>query len=110
MGKNPLLNLQQVKPIGGSRKRHIPLPAVLLLLSWMFFSVAVVAGAAEYEASQVDSPPKLVRQMPVNYPPQAKRDRVEGRVVVRCLIDANGKIDKWKSLNRVPRAFLMKTR
>jgi periplasmic protein TonB len=102
MGKNTFLNLQQVKPIGGSRKLHIPLPAVLLLVSWMFFSVAVVAGAAEYEASDVDSPPKLVRNMPVNYPPQAKRDRVEGRVVVRCLIDAKGKADKMEVVESEP--------
>ena len=102
MGKKTFLNAQQVKPLERNRKLHILLPTMLLLLSWIIVSVAAVAGAAEYEASDVDKPPKLVRQTRVQYPPDAKRKKIEGRVVVRCLITAKGKADKMEVVESEP--------
>lgn len=98
----PCFNLRPTTPFKDKWKLQILLPATLLLFSWMLFSIAGTANAAEYEASDVDSPPKLVRQMPVNYPPDAKRNKVEGRVVVRCLITSDGKADKMEVVESEP--------
>ncbi len=102
MGNITMLNLQQIKPIEENRKPNILLAAALFLLSWMIVSVTIGANAAEYDASDVDKPPKLVRQMEPKYPPDAKRTKTEGRVVVRCLITAKGKADKMEIVESEP--------
>lgn len=102
MGKKAFLHLQRIKPLKDKRKLHTLVPTMLLLLSWMIFSVSAIAETGEYSASQVDKPPKLVRQTPVKYPPQAKRNKTEGRVVVRCLIGVKGKIDKMEIVASEP--------
>lgn len=101
MGKKTILNLQQVKSLVGNRKLHILLPT-MLLFSLIFVSFVAAVNAAEYSASEVDKPPKLVRQMPLNYPPDAKRQKIEGRVVVRCLINEKGKADKMEVVESTP--------
>lgn len=102
MGNITMLNLQQIKPIEENRKPNVLLAAALFLLSWMIVSVTIGANAAEYDASDVDKPPKLVRQMAPKYPPDAKRTKTEGRVVVRCLITAKGKADKMEIVESEP--------
>ena len=102
MGKKTFSNLQQVKSLEGNRKLHILFPTMLLLLSWVIFSVTCVVNAAEYDASDVDKPPKLVRSMEAKYPPEAKRHKTGGRVVVRCLITAQGKADKLEVVESEP--------
>jgi TonB family protein len=102
MMEKSIIKPHQFGSTGGNQKFHALFPVMLLLLSWMFFAVVIAADAAEYEATAVDSPPKLVRQQPINYPPQAKRDKVEGRVVVRCLITAGGKADKMEVVESEP--------
>jgi protein TonB len=64
----------------------------------MVISVVLASGAAaqEYEAKEVDTKPKIIRQMPITYPPLAKRSGVEGRVVVRVLIGTKGKAEKME--------------
>jgi protein TonB len=73
--------------------------AGLLLLSAIFSSAA---AAQEYEAKDVDTKPKIIRQMPVNYPSLAKRNGVEGRVVVRVLIGKKGKAEEMKVVASEP--------
>jgi TonB family protein len=102
MGKKTFSNLQRVNALKGNQKLHILLPTMLFLLLWVIFSVACVVSAAEYDASDVDKPPKLVRQMPPKYPPEAKRHKTEGRVVVRCLITAKGKADRMEIVESEP--------
>ena len=46
--------------------------AGLILIFWVFVFSAMAADGDGYDASEVDSPPKLVRKMPVKYPPDAK--------------------------------------
>lgn len=102
MGKNSFLNLQKCKSLGENRKFNTLLPTMVLLLAWVIMSTAVVANAVEYDASEVDKPPKLVRQTPVQYPPKAKRNKVEGRVVLRCLITTDGNADKIEVVESDP--------
>jgi len=67
------------------------------------FSIASIAlAASEYSVSDVDSPPKIVRQMPVTFPPQAKKDGITGKVIVRCLISADGKAEKLEIAESEP--------
>jgi protein TonB len=96
------IKLQQIKALERSRKFPILLPAMLFIISWMIISAAIIAHAAEYEASEVDKPPKLVRKMDPKYPLEAKRKKMEGRVVVRCLITVKGKADKIEVVESEP--------
>lgn len=74
----------------------------VLMLGLVVAVAATTMAATEYEASDVDSPPKLVRQMPIKFPAQAKRDGITGKVVVRCLIGTNGKADKMEVVESEP--------
>ena len=76
--------------------------AGVLLLGLIVAAAATTMAATEYEAADVDSPPKLVRQMPIKFPAQAKKDGITGKVVVRCLIGTNGKADKMEVVDSEP--------
>jgi protein TonB len=102
MGKKSIFTMEQFKSLEGNQKLRILFPTVLFVISWVVFSIASVANAAEYDASEVDKPPKLVRKMDPKYPPEARRDRTEGRVVVRCMISAKGKADKMEIVESTP--------
>ena len=102
MGKKLLVKLQRGRLSKVNCKLCILSIGGLLLLSLMLVSLSMAADATEYEASAVDSPPKIVRRMPVTYPSEAKRNKVEGRVVVRCLIGSDGKADKMEIAESEP--------
>ena len=74
----------------------------MALLLFAFCAMTTASAATEYDASDVDSPPKVVRQMPVNYPAQAKHDGITGKVTVRCLIGVDGKADKLEIVESEP--------
>jgi protein TonB len=76
--------------------------AGIMLLCFVFCLTATSSAATEYDASDVDSPPKIVRQMPVKYPAQAKKDGITGKVIVRCLIGVNGKADRFEIVESDP--------
>lgn len=82
-------------------KETVVLAGMALLLS-AFCVATTVSAATEYDASDVDTPPKVVRQMPVSYPVQAKRNGITGRVTVRCLIGVNGKAAKLEVIESEP--------
>jgi protein TonB len=102
MEKRPFYKPHLVNGCKKNRKHRILFMGGLILLLCTFASVAVTAYGAEYDASEVDSPPKLVRQMPVTYPSDAKRNNVEGRVVVRVLIGIKGKAEKMEIVESEP--------
>jgi protein TonB len=83
----------------GNRTSRILAMGVLLVLSVVLASAAM---AQEYEAADVDTKPKVIRQMPINYPTLAKRNGVEGRVVVRVLIGKKGKAEKMEVVQSEP--------
>jgi protein TonB len=74
----------------------------LVALLFVFCMASIASAAPEYDASDVDSPPKLVRQMPVKYPSQAKKDGITGKVIVRCLIGVDGKAGKLEVVESEP--------
>jgi protein TonB len=76
---------------------------VTLIVTLFVFCMASMSFATpEYDASEVDSPPKLVRQMPVKYPKEAKKDGITGKVIVRCLIGVDGKAGKLEVVQSEP--------
>ncbi len=90
-----------VFPQNNFRKGSCVISGAALLI--LLFCIAFVASAAtEYSVSDVDTPPKIVRQMPVTYPPQAKKDGITGRVIVRCLVTAGGKAEKLEIVESEP--------
>ena len=87
------------KSVGANRAyRFLSMGSLLLfLVIWVS-----MASAQEYDASDVDTMPKIIRQMPVSYPAEAKRGGLEGHVVVRVLIGTNGKADKMEVVESEP--------
>lgn len=87
-------------------KNHIKVyrPSIVgtVALLFVFCMAATSSAVAEYDASDVDSPPKIVRQMPVNYPSLAKKNKVEGRVIARVLIGKKGKAEKMEVVESNP--------
>jgi protein TonB len=74
----------------------------MFLLLGIFCTAAIAMAAAEYEASEVDSPPKVVKQMPVKYPSAAKKNGITGKVIVRCLIGTDGKAGNFEIVESEP--------
>jgi protein TonB len=72
------------------------------LLVFVFCIAFAASAATEYSASDVDSPPKIVRQMPVKYPAQAKKNGITGKVIVRCLVGVDGKAEKLEIVESEP--------
>ncbi len=58
---------------------------------------------AEFEAGQVDQPPRAISRVPPVYPYSAKRRGVTGVVVVRFLVDIQGRIQRLRIVKSEPR-------
>jgi protein TonB len=74
----------------------------VLLLGLILTVAATAMAATEYDASDVDKPPKIVRQMPIKFPAQAKKEGITGKVVIRCLIGTDGKAGKMEIVESEP--------
>ena len=48
-------------------------------------------GEGVFTLGQLDTPPAVIRQVRPEYPPEAQRRRIEGRVTVRLIVDTEGK-------------------
>ena len=44
----------------------------------------------EFELSEVDTPPKIVRRIPAVFPYSAKRKGISGKILIRCLVGVDG--------------------
>lgn len=60
-------------------------------LSQFFFQVEDI-GEIIFEIKDLDKKPKLLSANPPQYPPELKRDRVEGEVVLLVMINEEGKV------------------
>jgi protein TonB len=78
------------------------LASSLLLLAMVLVSFSTALAQVEYEASEVDSKPKIIQQTRITYPSMAKKNNVEGRVVVNVLIGTNGKASKMEIVESEP--------
>lgn len=57
---------------------------------------------SEFEAGQVDQPPRVISRVDPIYPYSAKRRGVSGVVVVRFLVDIQGRIQRLKIVESKP--------
>jgi TonB family protein len=55
-----------------------------------------------YTINQVDTPPRVLRAFPPQYPYEAKKNKIEGRVVVRFLVDTDGNAREPEVVEFVP--------
>ena len=56
----------------------------------------------EFELSEVDTPPRVIRKAPPVYPFGAKRKGIQGEVLIRCLIKIDGEASRYKILESRP--------
>jgi protein TonB len=99
MVRKQLRKLRFGESSGAKKAFRILATGGLLLLSMIWVSIA---SAQEYEAAEVDTKPKIVRQAKITYPSMAKRNSIEGRVVVRVLIGKKGKAEKMEVVESTP--------
>ena len=57
---------------------------------------------SEFESGQVDQPPQVISRVPPVYPYSAKRRGVTGEVVVRFLVDIQGRVQRLKVMESTP--------
>lgn len=60
------------------------------------------AQDTKFALSEVDSHPRLVRKVNPTYPFQAKRRGVEGKVIVRFLVDNQGRVSEFSVVQAEP--------
>ncbi len=61
-----------------------------------------------YDMAIVDSPPRLKHYSPPMYPPRAKGQGVEGKVFVRCVVSAGGKVLNARIIQADPVGYFEK--
>jgi protein TonB len=95
--------VQQTKKTTQTARPKIDLPNVGLLggtnlaggikiagLTKQEFRISSSLFATAFELTEVDQPPRVLRSVPPQYPFSAKRNNIEGRVVLRFVVDADG--------------------
>lgn len=82
-------------------KGRLPLVGMVMLLL-VFCMAAISPAVTEYDVADVDSPPKIVRQLPIKYPASAKKNGITGKVTVRCLINVDGKAERLEVVESEP--------
>lgn len=58
-----------------------------------------------FNLNEVDKPPRLLNAFPPQYPYMAKRDNIEGRVVVRFVVDVDGRAKEPKVFKAEPQGL-----
>ena len=80
----------------------IPLPPAILEPVKTKAVKAAPGMAAVYDMAKVDTPPRLKHYSPPIYPPRAKGQGIEGKVFVRCVVSAGGKVLNTRVLQANP--------
>lgn len=62
-------------------------------------------GDGIFDLSGVDTPPKVQKYVPPVYPAGAKGKHIEGRVVIRCVVTARGKVKDMQVLSSEPKGY-----
>ncbi len=69
----------------------------------VLFAATVIAPASHAGPPYVDATlPQVIRKVPAAYPPAARRDRIEGTVVVQALVGKEGRVRETKITHSVP--------
>jgi protein TonB len=64
--------------------------------------------AGIYDMAMVDNPPRLKHYNPPIYPPRAKGQGIEGKVFVRCVVSAGGKVLNTRIIQADPVGYFEK--
>ncbi len=64
--------------------------------------------AGIYDMTTVDHPPRLKHYTPPIYPPRAKGQGIEGKVFVRCVVSAGGKVLNTRIIQADPVGYFEK--
>ncbi len=59
-------------------------------------------------AASVDTPPRLKHYSPPLYPPRARGQNIEGKVVVRCVVSTGGKVMDARIIRAEPSGYFEK--
>ena len=62
-------------------------------------------GDGIFDLSAVDTPPKVQKYVPPVYPAGAKGKRIEGSVVIRCVVTARGKVKEMRVISSKPKGY-----
>ena len=65
-------------------------------------------GNSIFDLGTVDTPPRLQKYNPPLYPVVAKGQRIEGKVVVRCIVTAKGQVKEMKIISADPAGYFEK--
>ncbi len=84
-----------------------PLPVAQKSVTTMTSAINPAATGI-YEVASIDIPPRLKRYSPPLYPPRARGQNVEGKVVVRCVVSSGGRIQDAKILQAEPAGYFEK--
>lgn len=63
------------------------------------------AASSIYHVASIDIPPRIKRYSPPLYPPRAKGQGIEGKVVVRCVVSSGGRIRDAKIIQAEPAGY-----
>jgi len=84
----------------------LPLAALEPVKTKAFNTTPGTAGI--YDMAMVDNPPRLKHYSPPIYPPRAKGQGVEGKVLVRCVVSAGGKVLSTRIIQADPVGYFEK--
>jgi TonB family protein len=103
------------RTFAGSAEMHDVAPRILALLKQAFpadttvrrLGLSGLISCEDYarehpEAPPVMQPPEATRIVPARYPKQAKKAKIEGRVMVQAMIGADGTVSDLKVVESVP--------
>jgi protein TonB len=72
------------------------------------FNISDSLFMTAFNLNEVDKPPKLLNAFPPPYPYKAKRDNIEGKVVVRFVVDVDGRAKEPKVYKAEPQGLFEK--
>ncbi|MFC1839352.1 energy transducer TonB [Thermodesulfobacteriota bacterium] len=73
------------------------------------FDISDSLFVSAFKPSEVDQPPRVLRAMPPLYPFEAQQKGIEGRVVLRFVVDSNGKVHEPQVVEANPEGVFEKT-
>jgi periplasmic protein TonB len=69
------------------------------------FKVSDSLFVSAFKLNEVDEKPKIVRQVPLRYPFEAKQKSITGKVTVRFVVDANGVVREPQVVSAEPKGI-----
>lgn len=74
-------------------RRRVAVGAAVVALSWMT-AAAAGAAAVRWEEGSGLTEPRVVEKAPPQYPEEARKEKVQGAVVLEATIETDGKVSE----------------